>query len=168
MGVTGTIGSKEEHNLLKMLYEDILIVEVLTNKPSRLRIELPVCCSTKEEWEEAIFSDIHEKLENNRVVLLICEDVESARHIQQVLNSRDQSIHTILYFSSHQEKLEERAKFELGQVIIATNLAGRGTDIKMTDEVKRNGGLHVCLSYLPPNVRVELQAYGRVARSGDP
>ena len=168
LGVTGTLGSAEEHALFKKLYEDTLLVEIPTNKPSRLIFQLPVCCSTTVEWEQAVYSDVHEKLQNNRVVLVISEDVERARRIQQFLNSRDRNLNPELYLSCHQQKLEEKGKFEPGQLIIATNLAGRGTDIKLTDEVKRNGGLHVCLSYLPPNVRVELQAYGRAARSGDP
>ena len=168
MGVTGTLGSVEEHTLFKQLYGEILIVEVPTNKPSRMVIELPLCCRTKEEWEEAVYSDVKEKLRNDRVVLLICQDVERARHLEQYLKSEDRNIKQLLYISSHQEKLEEKGRFKPGQLIIATNLAGRGTDIKLMDEVKQKGGLHVCLSYLPPNVRVELQASGRCARSGDP
>ena len=168
IGVTGTLGSAEEHNLFKQLYVNTMIVEVPTNKPSRLIIELPMCCSTKVEWERAVYLDVQEKLQNNRTVLIICEDVEGARYIQQFLKSKDGDLNPMLYLSSHQEKLEKMAKFEPRQLIIATNLAGRGTDLKLNDEVKRNGGLHVCLSYLPPNVRVELQAYGRAARCGDP
>ena len=167
MGVTGTMGSVEEHTLFKKLYGEILIVKVPTNKPSRMIIELPLCCHKKVEWEEAVYSDVREKLKNNRVVLLICEDVERARYLQQSLQSKERDMKQLLYLSSHQEKLEEKARFEPGQLIIATNLAGRGTDIKLMSEVKQNGGLHVCLSYLPPNLRVELQAYGRCARSGD-
>ena len=164
MGVTGTLGSEEEHALFKKLYQNTLLVKVPTNKPRKIIIELPVCCSTKEEWEEAMKSDVEKKLERGRTVLLICEDVEAAKHVQKFMKSMS----PILYFSSHQQKLEEKPSFRPGPVIIATNIAGRGTDIKLTDEVKRNGGLHVCLSYLPPNVRVEFQAYGRAARSGDP
>ena len=167
MGVTGTLGSVEEHTLFKKLYGEILIMEVPTNRPSRMIIELPLCCPTKVEWEEAVYSDIKGKL-RNRVVLLICEDVEGARYLEQFLKNKDRDMKQLLYFSSYQEKLEEMARFEPGQLIIATNLAGRGTDIKLMSKVKQNGGLHVCLSYLPPNVRVELQAYGRCARSGDP
>ena len=168
LGVTGTMGSVEECSLFKKFYEEILIVEVPTNKPSRLKIGPSLCCSCRTSWEEAVFTDIQEKVEANRVILLICENVDSARNVSQIVNSKKPEWNVILYCSSRQEKLEETPCFSPGHVIIATNLAGRGTDIKLSDEVKERGGLHVCLTYLPPNVRVELQAYGRAARNGEP
>ena len=168
LGVTGTLGSAEECILFNKLYKEVQIVTIPTNTPSQLQIEVPVCCSSKNNWEEAIDRDVQEKLNQKRVVLLICEDVEGARRLHQCLTSKHKDLKPKLYFSSHQEKLENKGCFKGGQLIIATNIAGRGTDIKLSETVKDSGGLHVCLSYLPPNVRVELQAYGRAARSGDP
>ncbi|AIL64756.1 hypothetical protein NOVO_01800 [Rickettsiales bacterium Ac37b] len=52
-------------------------------------------------------------------------------------------------------------------IIVATNLGGRGTDLKLSKEVLEHGGLHVILSYLPSSIRIEDQAFGRVARKGE-
>ena len=86
-GVTGTLGSNEEHALFNKLYNDIIIVVIPTNKPSKLKIELPDCypTSSKYEWKKAICTDIEEKLLQKRVVLLISEDMEGARYLYQCL-----------------------------------------------------------------------------------
>lgn len=59
----------------------------------------------------------------------------------------------------------EIEKINPGEIIIATNLAGRGTDIK-TDDIEKNGGMHVIVTFMPANQRVEEQAFGRTARQG--
>ena len=58
------------------------------------------------------------------------------------------------------------AKISNGKIILATNLAGRGMDIQIDENVKKNGGLHICVTFLPQNIRVEMQAFGRAGRQG--
>ena len=168
MGVTGTLGSNAEHTLFNKLYENTRLMVLLTNTPSQLRIDPPICCPSIDQWKVSIGSDVQEKLDRGRAVLLICEDVERARYLQKYFRTKNSHLDPELYTSSHQEKLEVTGDSKPGRLIISTNLAGRGTDLKLSKTVKDNGGLHVCLSYLPPNVRVEQQAYGRAARMGDP
>ena len=57
---------------------------------------------------------------------------------------------------------------QVRQITIATNMAGRGTDIKLSDEVKKNGGLHVILTEYHESPRIDRQLFGRAARQGDP
>lgn len=64
----------------------------------------------------------------------------------------------------HQEN--EVEKIYQGDIIVATNLAGRGTDIK-TQNIEAFGGMHVIVTFMPPNKRVEDQAFGRTARQGN-
>ena len=68
------------------------------------------------------------------------------------------------YISSYEEFTTEN--IEEKEIFVATNLAGRGTDLKISKNSIQNGGLHVILSFLPLNIRVEQQAYGRAGRKG--
>ncbi|WP_419241213.1 DEAD/DEAH box helicase [Cardinium endosymbiont of Nabis limbatus] len=68
-------------------------------------------------------------------------------------------------FGKQQEKFTKR-DIDLGEIIIATNIAGRGTDITPSDKVEAIGGMHVCITFLPESYRVEIQNAGRTARQG--
>lgn len=58
------------------------------------------------------------------------------------------------------------ASIDSGKIVVSTNIAGRGTDINTTENVEMNGGLHVIVTFLPRNQRIQDQAYGRSARKG--
>jgi preprotein translocase subunit SecA len=61
----------------------------------------------------------------------------------------DKKVHR--YTRDYEQFTFEGKQLDIGHVIIATNLAGRGTDIKISKELTKNGGLHICLTYLPQN-----------------
>ena len=69
------------------------------------------------------------------------------------------------YFTEDDKATIEKT-IDIKKIIIATNLAGRGTDIKISDELESNGGLHVIVSFLTLNQRIEDQNYGRAGRKG--
>ena len=103
-----------------------------------------------------------------RASLVICETINRAKEIYEELKSIIPG-EILLYCHSDKDSLSKIDKELLpGDVIVATNLAGRGTNIKVSKQVNNNGGLFVVLSFLSENSRVELQAFGRTARKGKP
>ena len=139
-GLSGTLGSNVAQDFLKETYE----VKLIIVPPFKLKMHVglaPIISSSKENWHEAIVSSAIVKLQNKRACLIIDDSINEA---------------------------EEIGKITAEEVIISTNIAGRGTDIKVSKEVNDNGGLHLCLTFLPINDRVELQNLGRTSRTGNP
>ncbi|CAF4191888.1 unnamed protein product, partial [Rotaria sordida] len=104
-----------------------------------------------------------------RPVLIICENVETTENIWNELIRNSVPPHTIEKYRRDGDNVEDRfAKKPAtkGDIIIATNKGGRGTDIHVDEKVNSHGGMHVILTYLPENVRIEEQSFGRTARNG--
>ena len=166
-GVTGTLGSTESKNLLSTLFNvDICIIPPF--KPSRY-ISLLSKSGFKDriQWKDAILEDIELNTNRKRVVLLICYTIEEADELYDYLKSKNYNQNLMQKYQRNDIETDIMSrKHDAGEVIFATNLAGRGTDIGLTDLVEKNGGMHVIVTFLPSNSRVEQQAVGRTARSG--
>ncbi|XP_072017159.1 uncharacterized protein [Amphiura filiformis] len=163
-GLTGTLGSEKERDLLQDLY-DIDYVTIPTFRPSRFIEEETIVCNAEEQWNQNIVASARKEFTKARPVLVIFEtirDVEKMEKICRRGNVRFQS-----YKRSYENiELLSNASDNKECILLATNLAGRGTDIKISDKANESGGLHVILTYLPTNVRIEQQAFGRSARKG--
>ena len=162
-GLTGTLGSMHERHLLKSLY-DIGFINVPTFQPKAFTEFQPLVCTTEQEWLRTIGKTVLD-ISKTRPVLVICDTVRSVDKLRSVF--RDQS--KVRFYTHSYQKLDFLPKNEpldREYIILATNLAGRGTDIKISDRFEARGGLHVCLTYLPESCRVEEQALGRAARKG--
>ena len=105
-----------------------------------------------------------------RPVLMICNTIRELEmfHRQFLRTSEISSSDLHVYKSSYEDLdiVSQGKIIEKGCVILSTNLAGRGTDLKISDEMNVAGELHVILTYLPRNTRFEEQAFGRAARKG--
>jgi hypothetical protein len=176
LGLTGTVGSATERNFLRDTY-NLSFLTVPLAMPSQFVEEEPFICPSVDKWKKAIKFRAEElAITKKRAVLVICADVKSAEEIYNYLifKSSDLADQTLnpgnveLYRRNYEtfQATQPGHKLSGGKIIVATNLAGRGTDIKLSDELAKAGGLHVILSYLPDNVRVEQQAFGRSARGG--
>ncbi|KAF6733932.1 Protein translocase subunit SecA [Oryzias melastigma] len=172
-GTTGTLGSEKDILFLKNLYPNLTACKMPAFNRKKLFEVQGIVTTSSEEWKSEIKNAVMAQISKNsyrdgRAALIICETINKAKEIHDDLKSSVPG-DIILYCRSDKDSLSKIEKTLLpGDVIVATNLAGRGTDIKVSKDVNNNGGLFVILSFLSENTRVELQAFGRTARKGKP
>ncbi|KAM4552135.1 LOW QUALITY PROTEIN: uncharacterized protein PAE49_015653 [Odontesthes bonariensis] len=172
-GTTGTLGSKTDILFLQNLYPNLSPFKMPTFNRKKLFEVKGTVKKSSEEWKSEIKRVVMAQISPNsyrdgRAALVICETINKAKEIYDELKSSIPG-EIVLYCRSDKESLSKIDKELLpGDVLVATNLAGRGTNIKVSKTVNKSGGLFVILSFLSENTRVELQAFGRTARKGKP
>jgi len=163
-GLTGTLGSEKAKETLSKVYKADLAS--IPNLHKKQYLELPpLICRNQKQWLEEICDSAVNEAKKGRGTLVICQTIEDCKLIDSQLVQKYRSGAIKLYTMNDMDQERDIDKINLGEIIVATNLAGRGTDIK-ADNIENNGGLHVILTFLPPNQRVEDQAFGRTARQG--
>ena len=168
-GMTGTMGSKQERGTLQKLYQ-VQIEEIPRHVARRFKEEDPVLFQDTEEerdkWRRTILDKIDQM--HPRVTLVLCEHLGTAENLKQAVQDKLPGRRIYLYARDDQEdhKGVPNQCFDCGDIIISTNLGGRGTDYRITEAAAANGGAHVECTFYPQNGRVEEQAFGRAARNG--
>ncbi|CAF3995055.1 unnamed protein product, partial [Rotaria sordida] len=163
-GLTGTLGSDKAKQVLGDVYHvDFVIIPSLRQKQ---HLSLPdIIVMNEKDWLEEICHSAINESSKERGTLVICETIEHTKSIVEKLQQKYRSSAIKLYTMNDMNQEKNVANINPGEIIIATNLAGRGTDIK-TEEIEKHGGLHVIVTFMPPNKRVEEQAFGRTSRQG--
>lgn len=164
-GMTGT-AKTEEQEFINIYRLDV--VEVPTNLPM-VRQDLPdVIYRTEEGKFNAVVNDISEKNAKGQPVLVGTISIEKSEKLSDMLKKKGVP-HQVLNAKFHELEAQIVAKAgEQGMVTIATNMAGRGTDIVLGEGVKELGGLHIIGTERHESRRIDNQLRGRSGRQGDP
>jgi len=164
-GMTGT--AVTEAGELWQIYK-LDVVEIPTNVPLIRKDEEDLIYKTKREKYNAVIDEIVKLVEAKRPVLVGTTSVEISELLSKMLSIR-KIPHSVLNAKLHKKEADIVANAgNPGVVTIATNMAGRGTDIKLTDEVKKAGGLAIIGTERHDSRRVDRQLRGRAGRQGDP
>uniref|UniRef100_A0A1B0C9P5 Protein translocase subunit SecA n=1 Tax=Lutzomyia longipalpis TaxID=7200 RepID=A0A1B0C9P5_LUTLO len=163
-GLTGTLGSESEQELLSSIY-NVGFASIPTYREKKFE-EIEGEVVDDDIFSQVIADDAIVEVEKGRSCLIICETIKDAKEIQEELIATGQAMRIRTFFDEENANATEE-ELSPGEVVIATNIAGRGTDFKTTDDLEKNGGLHVIVPFLPCNKRVEDQAFGRTARQGN-
>jgi preprotein translocase subunit SecA len=164
-GMTGTAKTEEEE--FKKIY-GLEVVQVPTNKPM-IRVDLPdVVYKTANAKYKAVVEEIVKRHQKRQPVLVGTVSIENSEKLSEMLKRRGIP-HKVLNAKYHAEEAEIIARAgQPGAVTIATNMAGRGTDILLGEGVPELGGLHIIGTERHEARRIDNQLRGRAGRQGDP
>lgn len=164
-GMTGTAKTEEEE--FKKIY-GLEVIIVPTNKPILRKDEPDVVFKTRLGKYKRVIDEIKECHNVGRPVLIGTTSIEISEHLSELLQ-RERVPHQVLNAKYHAEEAAIVAKAgQKGAVTIATNMAGRGTDIILGEGVAEIGGLHIIGTERHESRRIDNQLRGRAGRQGDP
>jgi preprotein translocase subunit SecA len=144
------------------------VVEIPTNRPIARDDRDDLVYKTKREKYNAVIDEVTALSQAGRPVLLGTTNVEISELLGKMLSIR-KIPHNVLNAKQHKKEADIVAQAgNAGQVTIATNMAGRGTDIKLSEDVKKAGGLAIIGTERHDSRRVDRQLRGRAGRQGDP
>jgi len=164
-GMTGTAETEagELWNIYKL---DVVVIP--TNRPVIRNDREDLVYKTKREKYNAVIDEISEMNRQGRPVLVGTTSVEISELLSRMLKMKGLK-HNVLNAKLHQREAEIVAEAgKTGTITIATNMAGRGTDIKLTEDVRKAGGLAIVGTERHESRRVDRQLRGRSGRQGDP
>ncbi len=164
-GMTGTAKTEEEE--FRKIY-NMRVLQIPTNRPIVREDATDLIFATKEAKLAALVAEVTERNGKGQPILIGTSSVESSEEISQLLTEHKLK-HEVLNAKNHAREADIVALAgNKGQITIATNMAGRGTDIKIDDEVRALGGLAVLGTERHESRRIDNQLRGRSGRQGDP
>lgn len=165
LGLTGTLGSDSEQNLLSSIY-NVSFQKIPTYREKQFQ-ELEGKIVRDKDFVKNTYDLTHEQLKQGRSVLIVYETIKEINEQKQYLEQLNSSYKIRTFYDEESAEVISEP-IGSGEIILASNLAGRGADFKINSQLENNGGLHVICAFLPCNKRVEEQAFGRTSRQGKP
>lgn len=164
-GMTGT--ALQARSEFKRVY-DLKVSVIPTNRPC-IRTGSPTRVFVDQASKfNAVLAEVKTYIVGGRAVLIGTPSVE-ASHALSVKMKEENLTHTVLNALYHEQEAEiVKQAGQRARITIATNMAGRGTDILLSEEVRKAGGLHVIATEMHSSKRIDRQLIGRSARQGDP
>lgn len=164
-GMTGT--AWDSRHELKVVYRK-QVTRIPTHRPVNRTVLAPRIFSKAADKWQAIMAEIQRMIAAGRPVLAGTRNIDCSEELAALLREKN-IVHQVL----NARRIEQEAQIiaaagQPGRVTVATNMAGRGTDIKLAPQVAAAGGLHVILSEIHPAARIDWQLIGRGSRQGDP
>lgn len=164
-GMTGT--ATTEANEIKQIYK-MDVLEIPTHRPCKRTDHSDEVYMTEREKYHAILQEVRKEHEKGRPILIGTESVEVSEKLSRIFRFNNLP-HTVLNAKHNEKEAEIVAQAgRRGAITIATNMAGRGTDIKLEPGVADLGGLYVVGTTRHQSRRIDRQLRGRCARQGDP
>jgi preprotein translocase subunit SecA len=163
--MTGTIATSASE--IARTY-DVAVAVVPTNRPAIRKRLTPVVVADEAEKFRQIVEEVAEFHAVGRPVLIGTRSIDKSEQLSVLLNDAGLP-HTVLNARQIEQEAEIVANAgQRGQITVSTNMAGRGTDIRLGEGVEELGGLHVICTELHDSARIDRQLVGRCGRQGDP
>jgi len=164
-GMTGTIATSAGE--ISRTY-DVAVAVVPTNKPAIRSRLAPAICRDQAEKFSRIVAEVQDLHAVGRPVLIGTRSIDKSEGLSALLTAAGLP-HTVLNARHIAQEAEIVAGAgQMGQITVSTNMAGRGTDIRLGEGVAELGGLHVICTELHDSARIDRQLVGRCGRQGDP
>ncbi len=170
IGLTGTLGTQKTKALLDELYK-LNFVHIPRHKSNELK-SFPLEMYSSQDFSQVVES-IRFEIECERAVLVICNTMQAVKYLKNAIDLKSSKWPKLkklkqYVYGDYTDNYIVKEMMNPGDLILATKLAGRGTDLKISEELKLNGGLHVIITFVPNNKREDDQFTGRTAREGLP
>ena len=169
-GLTGTIGDEIERKEIEEIYK-VKCFDIPRNFKEILVNEKMEIYANKTEKYKRILDIIEQnknKKDKSQPMLIILENIDETIEFGKLLKNKNYEFFILNDIQKENEDYILNNSGHNKSILVATNAAGRGTDIIIDDNSKNNGGLYVIIGFFPQNSRIEYQAIGRAGRQGNP